>query len=54
MPRLLPSLTTLRHLAPAMVSGILLHLAFPGTNLEVFAWIWLFPLLSILWGSSIR
>jgi apolipoprotein N-acyltransferase len=49
MPRLLPSLTTLRHLAPALLSGFLLHLAFPGTNLEVFAWIWLLPLLSILW-----
>lgn len=49
MPRLVPSLTTLRPLAPAIVSGVLLHLAFPGTNLEVFAWIWLIPLLSTLW-----
>lgn len=40
---------TLRTLAPAILSGILLHLAFPGANLEIFAWIWLLPLLSLLW-----
>jgi hypothetical protein len=44
----MPRLPSLRQLAPAVVSGFLLHLAFPGTNLEVFAWIWLLPLLSIL------
>ena len=40
---------TFRTLAPAILSGILLHLAFPGVSLEIFVWIWLLPLLSVLW-----
>jgi apolipoprotein N-acyltransferase len=49
MPRFVPRLRTLRHLAAAGLSGVLLHLAFPGANLEVFAWIGLLPLLAVLW-----
>lgn len=33
----------------AGLSGVLLHLAFPPWNFEVLVWVWLLPLLSILW-----
>jgi apolipoprotein N-acyltransferase len=45
----MPSVLSLRQPAAAALSGALLHLAFPGANLEIFAWIWLLPLLSLLW-----
>ncbi len=42
-------LSFLRQMTPAIVSGLLLHLAFPGANMEIFAWVWLLPLLSLIW-----
>jgi apolipoprotein N-acyltransferase len=33
----------------AIISGASLHFAFPGWNYEVLVWVWLLPLLSVLW-----
>ncbi len=42
-------LRRLRPFALALVSGVGLHFAFPPWNWEVLVWVWLLPLLSLLW-----
>jgi apolipoprotein N-acyltransferase len=38
-----------RAAALAVVSGVTLHFAFPPWNYEVLAWVWLLPVLALLW-----
>lgn len=49
MRRFVPSIQTLHRYGVAFLSGALLHLAFAPFNYEVIAWVWLLPLLSLLW-----
>lgn len=42
-------LSRLRSSALALASGVTLHFAFPPWNMEVLAWVWLLPLLALLW-----
>ena len=36
----------------AAVSGIILHFAFPHWNVELCEWVWMLPLLAVLWLSE--
>jgi apolipoprotein N-acyltransferase len=49
MPRFAPSSRSLCRFAVAVLSGALLHLAFAPFHVEVIAWVWLLPLLAMLW-----
>lgn len=42
-------MTSLRHFAPALLSGILLFLAFPAANLHFLAW---FALVPLIWKAA--
>lgn len=50
----MPALSRLSRFLLPLLSGGLLTLAFPGMNLELAAWIWLFPLLFLLWPMTER
>ncbi|HEY1082842.1 MAG TPA: apolipoprotein N-acyltransferase [Prosthecobacter sp.] len=43
------SVSRLVRLLLPLLSGGLLTLAYPGWNLEIMAWVWLLPLLAVLW-----
>jgi len=59
MPRLghdwltfMPTLPRVSRFLLPLLSGGALSFAYPGLNLEITAWLWLFPLLILLWPLS--
>jgi apolipoprotein N-acyltransferase len=48
----MPALSRISRFLLPPLSGGLLTLAFPGVNLEIAVWIWLFPLLFLLWPMT--
>ena len=50
----MPALSRLSRFLLPLISGALLTLAYPGMNLEIAVWVWLFPLLFLLWPMTVQ